>query len=318
MPKLEKLTKDQEALIPVVRDAWITRALGGDASFDRERIVKGVEFVYSLAKLKKPQFTIVIDSPFAAQYAANILPIIFKAIGKIERGAQVWDQVRDQVGAQVGDQKLTWHIFDYNGYGADAGWIAFYDFFKRIGICDKKVFDQYVDFVTAGIWDCISFQNVSIVCRRPTAVRRDDRGFMHNSTGPAVEWADGYKNYAYHGVRVPEWVIENPEKINSELVLKEQNTEVRRCMIERMGYAKLMLQANPKILDIDKDAAGMPRRLLKIDLKEDEPLVIVEVNCPSTNHNYMLRVPPQMKTCAESVAWTYGFKASDYAPLVEA
>ena len=318
---LEKLTPEQVALIPVMRERWITRALGGDNSFDKDRIHKGIDFVYALSGLKEPQFKIIVQSPWAIQYAANILPIIFKAFGEKsgdQVGAQVRAQVWAQVGAQVGDQKLKWFNYDYNGYGADAGWISFYEFFKQIRILKNEKFDKYVDFVSAGAWDCVSFQDVAIVCTRPTKVIRDARGFLHNTKGAAVEWGDGYKNYFCHGARLEAWMIEAPEKITAELALKEANSEVRRAIIEIMGLDKFLHQANPKILDKDKDAVGMPRQLMQIDLKEDEPLVAVEVNCPSTNHKYFLRVPPKIKTCSEAVAWTFGYEAKDYLPLVEA
>ena len=147
---------------------------------------------------------------------------------------------------------------------------------------------------------------------------RDEKNFLHNTKGSAVEWEDGYKNYFYHGARIDGWIIETPEKISAEIVLKEENAEVRRCMMEVMGYQKFINQANPKILDTDKDSSGMARQLFKIDLKDDEPLIIVEVNCPSTNHKYLLRVPPAIKSCSEAVAWTFGMEIKNYIPLVEA
>ena len=50
----------------------------------------------------------------------------------------------------------------------------------------------------------------------------------------------------------------------------------------------------------------------------DEPLVAVEVRCPSTGHVYHLTVPPRTRTCAEGVAWCAGMDVTVYRPLIEA
>jgi hypothetical protein len=71
------------------------------------------------------------------------------------------------------------------------------------------------------------------------------------------------------------------------------------------------------VLDRDQDAGG-PRRLLRVDVAGDEPLVCVSVICPSTRRQFMLRVPPTMTSCRHAVAWTAGFdNPDDYQPMVE-
>ncbi|HEX7380479.1 MAG TPA: hypothetical protein VF278_25420 [Pirellulales bacterium] len=44
----------------------------------------------------------------------------------------------------------------------------------------------------------------------------------------------------------------------------------------------------------------------------------VVVRCPSTGQQYVLRVPPNMRTCRQAIAWTAGFDdAEKYQPLLE-
>ena len=53
-------------------------------------------------------------------------------------------------------------------------------------------------------------------------------------------------------------------------------------------------------------------------LDPGEDIVCVQVKCPSTAKDYLLRVPPEMQTCQEAVAWTAGFRnPNSYRPLVE-
>ena len=60
------------------------------------------------------------------------------------------------------------------------------------------------------------------------------------------------------------------------------------------------------------------RQLLRLKLEGDEDLVCVAVICPSTGRRYLLRVPPTMRTCRQSVAWTAGFSDPKlYKPRVE-
>ena len=76
-------------------------------------------------------------------------------------------------------------------------------------------------------------------------------------------------------------------------VLGEGNAEVRRVMLERIGFDRFMQQAGAEMLDGDRDPGG-PRRLLSVKLPGDEDLVCLSVRCPSTGRQYALRVPPTM------------------------
>jgi hypothetical protein len=54
----------------------------------------------------------------------------------------------------------------------------------------------------------------------------------------------------------------------------------------------------------------------------DEPIVAVEVvnstRAPDGSFKrYWLRVPPEMSTAREAVAWTFGLRATQYAPEKE-
>src|SRR5262249_27154609 len=95
------------------------------------------------------------------------------------------------------------------------------------------------------------------------------------------------------------------------------NVEKRRVMLERMGYERFLADAHVETLDEDQDAGG-PRRLLRVPLEADEPLVCLAVRDPSTGRQYVLRVPPTMTRCQQAMAWMAGFEnPADYHPLAE-
>jgi hypothetical protein len=121
----------------------------------------------------------------------------------------------------------------------------------------------------------------------------------------------------WRGVPVDERIAFRPETITVEEIFEEQNTEKRRVLLERMGYEKFLSEARAMELDKDRDAGGV-RRLLRVEFAGDEPLVCLNVFCPSTGRQYMLRVPPQMRHCHAAAAWIAGFDNPDeYQPVQE-
>lgn len=121
----------------------------------------------------------------------------------------------------------------------------------------------------------------------------------------------------WRGVTVNRRIAFEPETITARAVIKEDNAELRRVMMERMGYLRFAEEAGAKVLDKDTDPGG-ERQLLKIELNEDEPLVGLNCSCPSTGQNYLLRVPPATKTCHQAAAWIAGFDDADmYHPVIE-
>jgi hypothetical protein len=121
----------------------------------------------------------------------------------------------------------------------------------------------------------------------------------------------------WNGIAISRRVAFHPETLDHVEILGERNAELRRVMMERYGYERLFEKAKAEELDRDTDAGG-ERRLMRIEVPDDEPLVCVSVRCPSTGHRFVLRVPPNMTTCRQAVAWTAGFDNPDaYRPAVE-
>ena len=112
----------------------------------------------------------------------------------------------------------------------------------------------------------------------------------------------------------------HPEKIDADDVLKEGNAEIARVKLERLTVPNFIAQSKAQTIDHDIDRQGYPRNLLSINMPNDPDrfLKVVQVTCPSTKREYMLRVPPNIRTCPEAVAWTFNLPEKDYAPLVEA
>ena len=312
---IDRLTPDQVAQLPAYRDKWLHIGLSTEPA-SHAAAEQAIAAAYKVVGLAAPSMILWLSSPLHGAWLSAAL----------SHGAQVGDQVRDQVwaqvwaqvGDQVGDQVYR------AGYGShDASWLAFYDFFSTACGLDSVARLQPLMTLAKDCGWFWPFAGVCIATEKPSVLHRDERGRLHCADGPALDYRGTWGVWAWHGVRVPQAIIEQPDTITAAMMLAERNSEIARVMLERMGIERFVAEANAQVLHQDVDGAGQPRRLLAVDMPSDPDrrIVAVEVQCPSTGHHYLLRVPPTMRNCTEAVAWTYGFTGkavADYAPLVEA
>jgi hypothetical protein len=101
--RIEKLTSEQEVLLPQQRDHWIKTGLSTEPA-DRARAEDGVRKAYRAAGLEPPRVIVWLDSPLAGAYGQALTGMLLTELAKSRPQGQVWDQVRDQVWDQVRDQ----------------------------------------------------------------------------------------------------------------------------------------------------------------------------------------------------------------------
>lgn len=133
-----------------------------------------------------------------------------------------------------------------------------------------------------------------IVSDRPETLTVDDDNQPHSEDGPFCQWRDGSRLFSIHGVRVPAWIIERPSEITAAAIREEDNAEVRRIMIERMGVGKYLTEIDAKVLDYD--CHGTPRALM-IDNEGRKWLCGTD---GSTKRVYYMQAPNDAKTCREA------------------
>lgn len=121
----------------------------------------------------------------------------------------------------------------------------------------------------------------------------------------------------WRGVQVDDRIAFSPS-ITGQEILNTDNVELRRVLIERVGYETFLRQVGGVVRDRDRDRGG-ERQLICIAFEDDEPLMLLQVTCPSTGHLHVLRVPPYVRNCHAAAAWIAGFDNPDgYQPLIEA
>jgi hypothetical protein len=143
------------------------------------------------------------------------------------------------------------------------------------------------------------YDKVCVVCEKPIALSVDSNYRLHAEGKPAVQFADSFAIYAYHGVILPEWYgYFHPHQWQSKWVLKEHNAEVRRALIQGITYDRLCQQLQAVELD-----SWQEYTLLKIDNADVEPIYLLKMTCPSTGHIHALRVPPDVESAKEAIRW---------------
>ena len=163
--------------------------------------------------------------------------------------------------------------------------------------------------LNAGYWSPHKF--VCLFAERPQVINLDNRLRLHSEDGLAIRYPDGWGVYAWHGVRVPEYIITRPHEITPDKIMSEQNTEISRVMLERYGQDNFIRDGGFTIQQSD-DYGDLYR--IEFD-NGDEPIVAVHVQDASTDRDYFLYVPPHIRTAHQGVAWTFGYdNPADYQP----
>jgi hypothetical protein len=204
------------------------------------------------------------------------------------------------------------------GDRATPDWLAAYDFFGRAcGVGAVERLDGLMELTRSAGWWWWPVRGAVVLSERPDDIHLDDQGRLHAARGPALAYPDGWALWAWHGIRVPRAVIENPESLPAREVLAEPDVEVRRIMIDRVGPERLIRDGGAR--RVAEDETGI---LWRLDLAEDEPLVCVEVTDATRGpdaayRRYVLRVPPDVRSAREAVAWTFGVDTGEYRPAIE-
>ncbi len=95
MKKIEQLTEEQKALLPVYRDKWIKIGLSTEPA-NRPEAERGINLMYELAGLKKPKKIIWCDSPLTAALTNYV-------IEKVSKEEYVQDSIRNPTWGSVQD-----------------------------------------------------------------------------------------------------------------------------------------------------------------------------------------------------------------------
>ena len=324
MSQIESLTPEQIARFPEYVARWTDIGLRTEPA-SRGAAEDAIREMYRAGGKEPPKKIVWCGSPLSQGLTRAI--ILDKKLV-----ADVGKSVAASVRASVWDSVYGQH---------DASWLAFYKFFHdECKLIDetKKLEGLWLLAKSAG-WT-IPHENICWVSERHNILERDDRGRVHNLSGPACAYPDGWAIYAVHGVRVPADIIEDRSTITVARIEAETNAEVRRVMIDLYDPKRYLADSGAVVvqeLPVDHYLIGLrTARLLRKEVPNDEAIIMVDVLNSSpepdgTVKRYQLRVDPNAydgaasRDCLAAVASTWRNadgslvfeRPQDYSPVFE-
>lgn len=247
---------------------------------------------------------------------------------------ELWDQVKLETAVKVLDGFIHGNLSEKNCY--------FDCFLRNLHIQANEVIDpnclwdgagekslaEFLGHCGLGIIKSIVEANkhcgywwplrgIVVATEKHSSIHLDEWRRLHCEEDMAIQYPDGWGVYAWKGVRAPKKVIVAPEILTVRDIDMETNAEIRRIMLERFGWGRYLDESNSK--PVHKDKFGI---LYRREMPDDEPLVMVKVKNKTpepdgTFKDYFLRVPPEMETAQQAVAWTFAMEKEEYQPFCE-
>lgn len=241
---------------------------GGRVSL-RHRLQQAVES--ELSSLDEPSWATLLDA-VRGDEAAMRWASVWSQLGT-NPAAALWSATRTSLGqsletsvgvtlaaalrAELGelasghDDPVRGDIVDDALWGQqDAGWIAFHDARRRLGMATFTAsatahLDRWADLArSCGWW--WPYEGLCVASERPAVLRLEpwplhDAHRLHCADGPAMRFGDGWQVHAWHGTRVPSSFVDGDWSVAD--ILAEPAFEVRHRAIQRMGWDRFLTGA---------------------------------------------------------------------------
>ncbi|GAB1543846.1 hypothetical protein NUACC21_65220 [Scytonema sp. NUACC21] len=345
---LTKLRSEQDALISTYREKWRKEALSTQ-EVARVEVTAAVEAIYSLIGKPKPSIYHFV-SPVAAVEQFDFLEIWGSQTVDVESLIQnfkkqlshdlwvklhstLYEELHRELWSSIGRRIYTAFmersrlIHSLNDEDASSyfnpaqdcmpteylvSMACLFDFCDSVLNCsiERELWQAYQLLVRHCGW-LWAYEGVCLVCDRPYRLELDSQRLLHSEGYPAIQLRDGFSVYAYHGVILPEkYGKVHPQQWRSSWLLKENNAELRRVLIQGIGYSRICQELRAKEIDVWQEY-----KLLKIAENFDvEPVHLLAMTCPSTSHLHALRVPPDIPNAREAICWVnWGIDPTEFS-----
>jgi len=218
--------------------------------------------------------------------------------------SQLYSQLGSQLRSQLGNLK-SYFLSNRWGSGHWCAWEAFYLFGHEIGVKYKAE-----DIALLLEWGRLSqsigwwapWDGICFVSDRPREVHFDVERRLHNETGMAVRYSDGWGCFAWRGTSIPgEWITDR-KALDAKTAITWANLEQRRIACsDIVGWAKILKELDAKTIDEDGDP--LIGTLVEVTLPDlPQPARFCRVLC-GTGREFAVGVPREVNTALEAQAW---------------
>lgn len=333
---IDLIFPEQEALIPVYLEKWKQIGLSTER-INPEQAADTIKKAYAFLSFPEPEIIFCNSPDEAKKFLFSSSYNLRKCIAHEFHAKILWNAVEDLIDQR--DYRLSLYLGDMQGQLEEElsrlMWFQLMQYTELerylseswLRIEEWAAYGSAFDFVvsvleyfhTEETWnifkslvkDCgliFPFQEVAIICDRPTKISFNNQSQLHAEDTPAIQFSDGYSVYAYNGVIVPE-NYGAPSEWKASWLLSEANAEIRRALIQRIGYECICHELEAIELDSWREYT-----LLKINQRIDvEPVHLLKMICPSTENIHILRVPPSIVSARDAICWiNWGTDPEDF------
>lgn len=249
----------------------------------------------------------------------NSLVQLIKSDVRQQAEELVWRQLGDRIGDQLRltldndlwDRFRTDLSYQYDGLITGGWWLAGIAYLLLLNDIPGIRFASHPMKFKARAWrdalKCHCWQprdGLVIMARQHAELHRDNRGRLHNPTGPAWAWKDGTAIYALEGIVVPDWVIKDPDP--EKFLIKLANAEQRRVAFANYGWEKAIQRLGMHPIDVNPDPTiGTLYELHRVLTNEPMNLLVVRNASPHPDGKhaiYGLTCPAGCSTAEEAQA----------------
>ena len=316
---ITKLTPTQESLIPVYREKWTRIAMCTDR-IDRPLAADAVKGIYEILGYREPEI-LFCDSWEQGLIEQKNRPELGINIDLIELNEEISQRllrlldlqidrnIRDELNRRLSvfinlggfERRFGRAEFNFSLIRRNNLSLSYVDYCVEVLNClhNQKLWKLSKSLAKNSGWT-FPFRDVCWVCDRPLVIRLDNEGRLHAEGEPAMKFADGFRVYAHHGVRLPaEYGKVHSEHWRAEWLLSERNAEVRRGLIQGIGYDRICQELKATQLDTWQEY-----QLLRINKIVDWGGVhLLKMTCPSTGYIHAIRVPPNISSARDAIKW---------------
>lgn len=189
--------------------------------------------------------------------------------------------------------------------------------------------DNVLSAFEAGLGYFLIRGRILILVPRPSIHlhREQNDWVLHSTRGAAVAYADDpeARQWWLRGVRVRQFVVEQPERITRAHIRAASTPRHRRVMVDQYGLLRYCAERGFRPVDRcerfgatlyvrggrDAHYGGVTARECVVELVNSTPE-------PDGSHRHFARrVPGNIETARQAVAWTFGLSELEYDPVIQ-
>ena len=289
MATIDKLTPEQEAKLPIYREKWLKIGLCCDPI--DENVGRFVSDYYYEKILKK-----------------KAVPVEF-----FRSPVEAWKAICRDNNIEENMKDFIWPYLDGQYFSA---YLSFYDFMhNELKVPFKNVEENYEWLMKLGqIGLFYPLPDKAYITDRTSHIGINSDGVLHEEARAAVEYRDGFKVFALHGVRVPEWLVMTPvSQLSGDMLTSRKelkNAEIRREFVRKIGIERCLSQLGWQVIDKKDDY-----ELGTVNVIDNTPRKYLKMLNPSVGVWHLEAVHPDCNTVQDAINWrAYGDKTKPWQP----